>query len=279
MPRAIAVTGDSNRAMVTRFISPENHGEVWDINLSGAMTLSRTIFLGRDRGDRGLDGPSAGAGVPNYLSSIAITPDNRFAWVSAKKDQTELGGFFKRHTDSHNEFSSDLNTDHTVRAMVARIDLATNREPNPITNRPNESSRLDIDNSDSPSSIDFSPNGDYAYITLQGNNEVAIYDVLEIRKGVNNSTAWRISAGNAPQAVLSDYQNGGDLWVKNFLDRSLSKYQLAPFLTQGTRNQSAVTQSTVISEALNPNVLNGKRTFYQASDEFGKLHFLRYLSY
>lgn len=263
MPRAIAVTGNGQRILVTRFISPEHFGEIWDISNGGSLSLTRTITAQRDRGDRGNDGSSAGGGVPNYLAGISITPGNEWAWFPAKKDQTYGGALFA----SRNE-GQLLEPDHTVRAMVGRIDLTRNREPN-VEDDPQRSSRMDVDNSESPSAITFSPFGDYAFVALQGNNEVAVYDVLEIDKGNTRTTTWRVPAGAAPQGVLIDPATN-KLWVKNFLGRSVTVHDLTNFFASGDRTLNPDTITTVNSEKLPANILNGKRIFYHASDQMSR---------
>ncbi len=268
--RAIAVSGDGRRALVTRFLSPENYGEVWDIDLSGGLALTRTIPLYRDRGTAGFDLSSAGSGVPNYVASITITPDGQWAWYTAKKDQTQAGEFFDQGTGT----SEVLTHDHTVRALVGRIDLNTHNEPNVTSTNLNESARLDVDNSESPTAISFSPRGDYAFVALQGNNEVAVYDLLEVRAGNTRSTTWRIPAGAAPQGLLVD-SSTNQLWVKNFLGRSVTRHDLDGFFHRGSRAVNPQTIPTVGNEKLAPEVVRGKTIFYHASDE---MSFENYMS-
>lgn len=264
MPRAIAIQGDGTRALVTRFISPENYGEVWEVSLVSSLSLTRTLILRRDRGSRGKDSASDGKGVPNYLAGITISPDNRWAWVTAKKDQTQRGAFFDLGTG----INDHLSPDHTVRAMVARIDLNLSppREPNTNTTSPIESSRIDVDNSESPTAVVFSPLGDYAFVALQGNNEAAVFDVFGIDSGSTRTTTWRVPAGAAPQGLLID-PTTKFLWVKNFMDRNLTVHDLSEFFSKGDRSVAPVTVSTVMAEKLTPNVLLGKQVFYHASNQ------------
>jgi len=269
MPRAIAVTGDGSRILVTRFLSGENYGEVWDISNSSTLSLTRTILLQRDRGDRGIDGSSAGGGVPNYVSSISISPDGQWAWYTAKKDETRRGELF----DAENN-SGLLTHDHTVRAMVGRIDLSTNQEPNSGGSDPNTSSRLDIDNSEGPMAVTFSPFGDYAFVALQGNNEVAVYDVLAVDAGTSRTTTWRIPAGDAPQGIILDPATNRVL-IKNFMSRDVTAHDLNGFFTSGDRSLNPATIPTVTNELLAMDVLNGKTIFYSADD---RMSFENYIS-
>src|SRR5690606_19089851 len=112
-PRAIAITQDGSRAFVTRFISPEHHGEVYDVSLAGSMSLTRTIRLARDRS---ADGPASSRGVPNYLAGIRIDPSGNHAWIVGKKDNTTRGTFFAPQMLP--------GQDTTVRALILAIDLS-----------------------------------------------------------------------------------------------------------------------------------------------------------
>ena len=246
-PRAIAITPDGSTAYVTRFISGQHTGEIYEIDLSGAMSWSDTITLLRDRTD---DGSASGRGVPNYLSSICISPDGQYAWVVGKKDNTNRGTFFSENLP--------LGSDTTVRAQLMLIDLSTGQEATDF--------RLDLDNSDSPSAITFSPLGDYAFIALQGNAKLAVIDVLEfIQTNSPGSIKTRITTGLAPQAALMD-QASGRIFTLDFMDRTVTAIEIADFLLSGSANIPYTTVSTVANELLHPSVLLGKQIFYHASD-------------
>jgi YVTN family beta-propeller protein len=246
-PRAIAVTADGSRALVTRFISGEHEGSVYDVSLAGSMSLTRIVRLGRDHST---DGSASGRGVPNYLAGIRIDPDGARAWVVGKKDNTTRGTFFAP--------TMVPGQDSTVRAMLALIDLSANQEDSSL--------RLDIDNSDSPSAIAFSPRGDYAFLALQGNNQVAVVDVLDfLRQDSPGTVHSRWSTGLAPQGVAMDDASGA-LVSQNFMGRSVTAFDAAAFLDSGSLNVPSATTATVEVEMLEPDVLQGKRVFYDASD-------------
>ena len=251
-PFAIAVTGDSNRALVSRFISPEQRGEVWDVSLaSNTLTLSRTIALALDT--TSTDTTSSGRGLPNYLSSIAIHPSNNRAWIASKLDNIKRG---------LQKSGLDLSQENTVRAVISEIDLSSNAEV--------FDARRDIDNSDSPSSIRFSPLGDYAFVTLQGNNTVAVYDAwkaAEEQAGIKPVLA-RFAVGAAPQGSTFNIA-AQELLVQNFLGRSLSKLRLSAFLIGSSFNATTSELSSTNNDRLTPQVLRGKKIFYNASDGAG----------
>ncbi|MEX2498097.1 MAG: Ig-like domain-containing protein [Wenzhouxiangellaceae bacterium] len=97
---ALAVSGDGATVYVARFLSAKDFGEIWQVDGS-AMTLTRTLDIWRDRGRSGLDaGGSDGPGVPNYISSIVLSPQQDWLWFSGIKMDTNRGEFFRRFPDT-----------------------------------------------------------------------------------------------------------------------------------------------------------------------------------
>lgn len=276
---AMAVTGDGSRAYVARFISKEHHGEIWEVD-TASMTLTRTIDLLRDRGERGLDaGGSDGPGVPNYVSSLVLSPQQDWLWFTAIKADTNRGLFFRQDTD----LNLPMSPDSTVRSVLGRIDLSNPDnpfEPN-VGGTGSSRARIDIDNSDSPSAMVFSPAGDYVFVTLQGNDTVAVFDDLAIRDGGGRSSTWRFdSSGGAPQGLLLDPSNDR-LWIKSFLGRSLTSLSLTDFFASGDRTVNDSTVATVAGELLPSAVLAGKTHFYfagNAVDGQNEMSFEGYIS-
>ncbi len=245
-PRALAISANGTRALVTRFISGPHSGSVYDVNLSGSMSLTRTINLERDRS---VDGSASGRGVPNYLAGIRISPNGDYAWLVGKKDNTIRGTF--------TQASTALGQDNTVRALLMLIDLAQNRE--------DVGRRLDLDNSDSPQSVEFSALADYAFITFQGNNQVAIIDVLDfLSPNASGTIRTRWQTGSAPQGILLNATTNS-LFVHNFLSRDLTVLEANDYLLNGG-GVSSSTVPLVELERLHPEVLLGKQLFYHASD-------------
>jgi PKD repeat protein len=246
-PRAIAITHNGTRALVTRFISPEHYGEVYDVSLTGSMSLTRTIRLARDRSD---DGPASSRGVPNYLAGIRIDPSGKHAWIAAKKDNTTRGTFFAPQMVP--------GQDTTVRALMLAVDLSSNAE--------DLSLRLDLDNSDSPSAIAFSPLGDYTFVTLQGNAQIAVVDMLDLlRPDSPGVIQRRLPTGLAPQSIIMDRDNN-QLLTADFMDRTITVQSIGDFLATGAGSITSQSISVVSNEPLGAQVLRGKQIFYHASD-------------
>lgn len=255
-PRALAVSGDGSRVLVTRFISPELEAEVGEFS-GTTLDAVRTFRLASantfDNGDRA-------AGVPNYLAGIAISPDGTRAVVASKQDNVQRGTFFG---------VGNLTHETTVRAVLSILDLQANAEV--------RHARRDFDNSDSPSAVAYTPLGDTVLVTLQGNNRVVGVDALNLAPVVgynaNGATfsspavkTLEAATGLAPQGLLVD-ATGERVFVQNFMSRSMTVLNGHPLLAENRTSLPVIaTNYTVGAELLSPTVLSGKRVFYNAAD-------------
>lgn len=238
--RGIAITGDGARALVTRFRSPDEHAEVHDIDLA-TFAPNGVIPL---RIDPGPDAEDSGRGLPNYLTTIGITPDGTSAWIPSKKDNIERG---------LNRDGLDLSFESTVRSIVSKIDLASGDE--------NLSARIDFNDRDLGSAVAFSRLGNYIFVATQGTNTVEIVDAY-----TSEPFGSIPSEGRAPQGLLVS-PDGSRLFVHNFLSRSVTVFAI----DQLCSGVCAITPMladipTVGSDVLPPEVLAGKRIFYNADD-------------
>jgi PKD repeat protein len=238
--RGIAISGDSSRIFVTRFISGDAQGEVHEID---PLTLAvvRTIPLALDPGP---DTEASGRGLPNYLGGAAISPDGTHLWLPAKKDNISRG------------LSRDglpLTFESTVRTILSRIDLTANAEL--------PGTRVDFNDRDMANALAFTPLGDYVFVALQGSNAVEVLDAY---------TGERVGAvedaGRAPQGLAVN-PAGTRLFIRNFLDRSIAVHDttlLAASISSGIPRLTVI--PIVAHEPLPPAVLQGKRIFYDATD-------------
>jgi len=244
-PRGMAVSPDGARLFVTRFLSPQDHAEIWEIDTT-SMTLNQTIRADKLGGDENRDGTAAGRGTPNYLTSIVVAPDGETAWVTANKPNVERGLLF----------GPDLDSDNTVRNVALRLDLTTGTFLDSI----------DIDNSDSASALAFSPLGDYLFVTLQGDDGVTVFDALTFDETAGlGSLVASLGTRAAPQGVCVDSETNRT-FVKNFMSRDLTVLDTDTLFQTGGVSVNATTVSTVASEALPTQVLVGKQIFYNGSD-------------
>ena len=251
-PRAMAQVGP--RLFISRFISPETHGEIWEVETTGGMGLTRTFRL---EADRGPDDNNLGRGVPNFVAGLEVDAAGERLFFSAVKANVFRGALFE----------NDATHDSTVRAMLGVIDLVRNEEPM-VDGVVGSSHRIDLDNSDSPTGIAMVGEGDWLAVALQGNDNVAVFDDLTFRSQPTvlgaKSSSWRLGCGSAPQGVRFD-RASGKLFVKNFMSRDVSVHDLSAFFERADQSAPEVARPrTAGVEKLEPEVLRGKQLFYLA---------------
>ncbi|MDB5104163.1 MAG: hypothetical protein JWP91_1852 [Fibrobacteres bacterium] len=245
-PRALAVSGDGARILATRFISPAGHAEVYEVD-AAAFAKSRTFILGLDATP---DTETGGGGVLNYLASVVISPDGTRAVISAAKANTGRGRFVS---------GIDLIAENTVRSSLAYLDLAANTE-NPVQ-------RNDFDNSSLPSASVYSRMGDLVFTGLEGSNSVHTRDPYNNGAVLERNKA----AGAAPIGLALDARTK-TLYVHAFLGRKVSIWDVSPYNDPSAIDKDSVQSRplgeipTLTHDALAPQVLKGKRIFYNAAD-------------
>ncbi|MEM6992670.1 MAG: PKD domain-containing protein, partial [Myxococcota bacterium] len=238
-PAAIAITPDE-RILVTRFISPDDAGQVYELSAS-PLSVSRQWSLAFDEGP---DDESNARGVPNYVSGIVVSPDGGQAWVTAKKDNIARGP--QRDGES-------MAADSFVRAIVCVLDLQTGEE--------RVEQRMDLNNRSLPMTVAFSSIGDYAFVAALGSNWVGFQNAY----GTENLGGIK-DVGLGPDGlVLTDE---AQLVVHSALSRTIQLYDVTAVLDGSDEAAPPVadTIQTVITEALAPDVLAGKRIFHNSSD-------------
>jgi DNA-binding beta-propeller fold protein YncE/cytochrome c551/c552 len=249
-PRGIAISSDGKRVLITRFISPVNRGEITEVNAQ-TMTVTRIIPLAFDNTP---DFEDKGRGVPNYISSITISPNGKVAWVPSKKDNVARG----KYRDG-----LALTFESTVRTIASKINLVNNTE--------DLSSRIDINDADMANAVEFSPYGNIAFIALQGTNKIQVRDVA------SNAFILNINqTGLAPQGMAFN-KDGSKLFVQNFMSRTVRVYNTEGLIL-GSNTEPTVlkTINTVTTELLSAQVLKGKQIFYNAEDT--RMTFAGYIS-
>ncbi|MBK1792115.1 tandem-95 repeat protein [Persicirhabdus sediminis] len=244
--RAIAIDGDGNKAYVSQFITEVETAHVWQVDLTN-MSLTTTINLAKDTS---IDESANGRGILNYLAGLSINPAGDELWVAATKANTDRGEFLEGGSGQPDSQAFQ----NTIRAVTAVVELSSSSE---LAGR-----RFDHDNKAFPAAVEFSPLGDYVFIAMRGNNEVLIYDILDGTMALRKTLLTELS----PDALLYD-ATSGNLFVKNFMSRSVQSFDIQPFLAyQGATNVQLNT-ITVSNETLSAEVLLGKQVFYNANDE------------
>ncbi len=236
----LGVDPSGERIFVTRFISPQAHGEVVELDAE-ELTISRVFELALDPGP---DTEASARGVPNYLRTVAVSPDGAFAWVPSKKDNTVRG--VARDGEA-------LTFETSVRSIVSLLDLNENTEK--------LDARLDLNNRSLGLSVALSPLGDYAFVGLLGNNAVEVVDAYD-----GQIVAGTFGLGQAPDGLVLD--DAGHLYVNSFLSRSVFVLDATGILTSTNFSLDIITETVVsTAEKLKPEVLFGKQVFYDAEDE------------
>ena len=253
-PRHLAVSGDSARLLVSRFITPplagestatvntaSGGGEVLVVNTAN-LSLASTVRLAH--GDKA-DSEIQGRGLPNYLGAASIAPDGSFAWLPSKQDNIARGVL---------RDGLALNFQNTVRAISSRIELGG-------TPAENAALRVDHDNASLASAAAFDATGSYLFVALETSRQVAVVDP---RRGAE---LFRIEAGLAPQGVVVS-ADGGKLYIHNFMGRSVTVADISPLTKNGELRiaGTAATWASVATEKLSATVLKGKQFFYDARD-------------
>ncbi len=189
------------------------------------------------------DFENQGRGIPNYLGVVAIAPDGRSAWVPSKQDNVKRGQL---------RDGIALNFQNTVRAISSRIDLIAGAE--------DYAERIDHDNSGMASAVLHDHRGIYMFVALETSRSIAVVDAY------GGAEIFRLAVGRAPQGLALS-ADGQRLYVSNFMDRTVSVFDLSTLLTEGIADVPLLaTWSAITTEKLSAQVLQGKRLFYDAQD-------------
>jgi len=239
VPSARGLTWFADQLYVTRFISPDDRGEV---RVLDAATLDPRSVLVLPF-DPGPDTEATGRGVPNYVSETQIAPDGVTGFVSSKKDNIARGLF---------RDGQRLSFESRVRAIVSPFLVATASAA--------VHTRLDLNDREGVLTTLISPHADLIFMASQGVSTIDVFDVYT-QKRVSS-----IEVGLAPRGMAFDATNT-KLAVLNTLSRTVSYYDVGGLLG-GTSNAAPViaTVSAVSREVLDPMVLAGKKIFHNAGD-------------
>ncbi|MCW1921779.1 discoidin domain-containing protein [Luteolibacter arcticus] len=239
-PRALALDPLEGTLWVSHFISPEDAGKVTAIDLAG-FTAESVVDLAPVLDP---DTASGGMGLPNYLGSLAISPDYSHLYVPAKKDNIFRGT--RRN-------GQDLTFEHAVRSMASSISLPDRTE--------SVSRRLDFDNSDFVTSLVYSPQGNQVFFVSSGSSFIWVIDAY------GGGSPFSIGTGGLAPDGLAISPDGSRLYVHNFMSRTVTVLATSTVCSGfcGTSPLKAIVP-TVTTDALPADVLLGKQIFYNSED-------------
>jgi large repetitive protein len=240
-PHALAVSSSGDRLLVSRLVSDnDDHGRVLELALP-ALTLNQTVELPIDTTSP--DSGTAARGLPNYIASLALAPDDSRLFYVAKKDNILRGQWRE---------SSDLNFETMVRVMLGSVDTLSGNEL--------LGQRMDLDDSSMALALAPSPGGAHLFVALAGNHRIIAIDPWQ------GQELQRLDVGFTPRGLAID-ESTGRLFVRNDLDRSVSVVDAAGLMDSGLAEMSEIDViPTTVNEVLSPTVLNGKRVFWNAED-------------
>ncbi len=265
-PRQLALNAAGDTLYVSRYITntlpgedtgdvvvddgtQQYGGEVLVLDAATLVTAETIVMQHVDRFASEHEGP----GVPNYLGPVVISPAGDVAWLPSKQDNILAGDL---------RGGAGLTFDQTVRAITSKIDLTSNTEV--------LSDRIDHDNASIAAHSAFDPYGVTLFTSLEGNRQISVIDAsIGIEIG-------RFDTGRAPQG-LAVSKDGKRIYVHNFMDRTISVFDIESITQTGSANATELaTINVVSSELLAATVLRGKQLFYDARDD--RLAGLNYMS-
>lgn len=241
MPHALAVTAAADRLLVSLLVAAQDsHASVIELTLP-SLTTSRQFDLMLDTTSP--DSGTAARGLPNYVASLAVAPDDSRLWYSAKKDNILRGQWRE---------GSDLTFESLVRVMTGTVDLTSGNEQ--------IAARMDLDDSSLALAIAPSPGGAHLFVALAGNHRLIALDPWQ------GQELQRLDIGFTPRGLAMDAVSER-LFVRNDLDRSVSVIDVSDLITSGLPDMTEIDViPTTIGEVLPAEVLQGKRVFYDAED-------------
>ncbi|MGB7304480.1 MAG: RICIN domain-containing protein [Burkholderiaceae bacterium] len=251
--RHLAVSGDGQTLYAPLFITPPLPGEE-GLNVSvvnggalirtiatDSMTVQSSISLGYNASN---PTESTGPGIANYLNAPVIDPDGITAYLPSKQDNILAGSA---------RGGAGLTFEHRVRAVTSRINLALGTE--------NPNIRIDHDNASVATGAAVTGDGSHLFVALETSREVIVYN---LNQGFQQA---RLVVGRAPQGIAIS-SDGKRLFIHNFMDRSISRFDVSDILVGGTQTATDLgTISVVSNERLGAQILAGKQFFYDAADD------------
>ncbi|MCG6118652.1 MAG: PKD domain-containing protein [Aquimonas sp.] len=238
---AMALSADGSALFVSQLVSQGEGGAVWRLQLPLATATPERIALPLDTSSP--DSGTAARGLPNYVAALALSEDGSALWYGGKKDNV-LRGLFRE--------GQPLTFESSLRSLLGRIDVAAGEEL--------LAQRLDLDDAGRVSGLLLAPGSSHLFATQETNNRVLVIDPW------NRRVLARMDTGRAPRGMAFDPLNRR-LFVQAFLSRGVDAYAVGEQLDSGVgQPEHLASVPSAFDEPLAPQVLAGKRVFYNAVD-------------
>ena len=238
--RGVAVNA-AGTALVARWRGDAEGARVVQVDASDPAAPRRVAAALLPR-QEDLDSDTDNSGVPGFLGALAFDPAGRRALVPALKANVVTGMFRTREP---------LTAQTTARAVLSEVAPGAGATP------PSESTRYSFDDHDYASAVVFSPQGDRAYVALQGSEMVVALDPDAL-----NVTGSVPQVGGAPQGLALS-PDGRLLFVQGFTTRTVRVFDVRD-LSRAPAPLADV--ATVAAEPLAADVALGQRVFYASRD-------------
>jgi len=230
--RGLAGVGDD--LLVSRHRSPAEGG-VWYRLQEGAVASATLAW------DPGPDSDGDARGLPTYLQHIAVRPDGLAAGFSGLKANVERG--------LYNEGRA-FTDESTVRADFRQVSLVPSEWGT-------EGTALTLDNRDRVAAAAYHPTGHLLVVVTAGSQSLEVVDPYSMRV-----LDGALEVGHGVRGVAID--EAGQIWVDAELSRELVRYRLDGVELSGESQRIPLTDG--LEEPLEPDILAGKKLFYDASD-------------
>lgn len=225
------------RVVVSRWRSPDGGGELAVLDpISGTRSVVHLAVDPQIASDTEI------GGVPNYLASLAVSPDGRLLLVASLQAAIGEGTY---------RAGRALRFETTVRATLSFVEV-----PEPAGGELVEDfgRRRQFDNRGFSSAVVFSERGDFAYVATRGNRTVERYDVLaDTNSGSLQDLGYAIEGLALAGSRL-------------FVDASLSRTLRVLSLDGRDALEPVSMHATVAVEPLAPAILRGAQLFNDSAD-------------
>ncbi|MEM7258018.1 MAG: hypothetical protein AAF404_11585, partial [Pseudomonadota bacterium] len=177
------------------------------------------------------------------LMAPVLAPSGNVMLVPAKQDNIFRGSMRDGNSREHNML---------VRGILPVVDLNTGAE---IIDQ-----RHDFDNNSQPTAVAYGSTGNFLFVVHEASRLLEVIDVY------TDDTVFSTEVGFAPRGVALS-SDGNRLYVDNYLSRSVSVFDVSELMHGVSDNIELLFEATTVTtEVLPAQVLEGKRLFHDSGD-------------